>query len=157
MNIVSMWRSRTDGERKALAIGAALLAVVLVFVAWLPLERARSRLDAELPRLRASVAQLQKDAAEVKRLRAAVATVASNPAPLATLAQNPLPRELIGAQVSVADDKHVRIVAADAGFAALLDWLVSAQSTHALHVESARIESRGAPGRVRADISLARS
>jgi type II secretory pathway component PulM len=123
----------------------------------LPIERGRTRLEAELSRLRESVAQLQRDAVEVKRLRAAVATVPSNPAPLATLAQNPLPRELSGAQVSVAGDRRVRLVAADAGFAALLDWLIAAQSTHALHVESARIEARGTPGRVRADITLARS
>jgi type II secretory pathway component PulM len=39
----------------------------------------------------------------------------------------------------------------------LLDWLATAQAAHGLRVESARIEALPTPGRVRAELTLARS
>lgn len=155
MSYASLWRSRPEGERRAIAIGGAMLAVLLVIVlAWLPLERTRTRLSADLPRLRASVAQLRRDAAEVKRLRAIVPTVSTNSTPLSSLATQ---APLAGAQVSVPDEKHVRVAAADIGFSALLQWLVTVQSTQSLRVESAKIDALAAPGRVHAELTLSKS
>jgi type II secretory pathway component PulM len=68
-----------------------------------------------------------------------------------------MPRELAGAQLSMADEKHVRLRGDDVAFTALLEWLGAAQSTNGLRVESARIEALASPGRVRADLTLARS
>ena len=62
---------------------------------WLPLERRRARLGADLPALRASIAALERDAAEVKRLRATPSAIPPNPAPLATVMRaNTWAREL---------------------------------------------------------------
>jgi len=159
MSLANLWYSRPLRERSALTAGLVILGfMLLVALVWVPLERTRTRLNAELPALRASVVALQRDADEVKRLRAMPATIPANPAPLAPLiAANAWARQLPGVQLSVPDEKHVRISGADIGFSALLEWLATAQAAHGLRVESARIEALAAPGRVRAELTLARS
>jgi type II secretory pathway component PulM len=138
-----------------IAAGVALLALaLLVAFAWLPLERSRARLAAELPRLRASIATLQRDADEVKRLRAMPSIAPSSATPIAAIAAaNTLP----GAQISAVDDRRLRLTGADVGFTALLEWLAAAQAAHGLRVESARLDALPATGRVRAELTLARS
>ena len=159
MSVASLWYARPARERSALTAGLMVLAVMLVVtLVWLPLERTRLRLATELPRLRASLAALERDAAQVKRLRALPATAPSNPSPLAPLiAANAWARELPGVQLTVPDEKHVRLSGENIGFGALLDWLATAQAAHGLRVESARIEALPTPGRVRAELTLARS
>ncbi len=150
--ITGAWQSRPPRERAVLATGAVIVAVLLIAVlAWIPLERSRTRLVAELPRLRASVVALERDAAEAQRLRAIAPLAAATPASTAT------PRDLPGAQVTMADEKPARLRGDDVAFTALLEWLAAAQSANGLRVESARIEALAAPGRVRADLTLARS
>ncbi|MGZ5099973.1 MAG: type II secretion system protein GspM, partial [Usitatibacter sp.] len=150
------WSQRSQRERRAIAIGAALVALAL-FVAFvvLPIERSRERLAQELPRLRASIASLQRDAEEVKRLRALPAASSGASSPLASLATNA--GGLPGASINVIDDKRVRVTGNDVAFGALLEWLGNAQATHGVRVESARLEALPSPGRVRAELVLARS
>jgi general secretion pathway protein M len=155
MSYATLWRWRSDPERRLITAGAIVVGIILVFAfAWLPLQRERARLDAELPQLRASISQLKRDADEVKRLKIVAPIVSGNPTPLVALATQ---NSLTGAQVSVPDDKHVHVVAGDVPFTKLLDWLVTVQSTHGLRVENARIEALPATGRVRADLNLTRS
>lgn len=158
MSLADLWHARPERERSALTAGLVVLAIMLVVaLAWLPLERARTRLQTELPQLRASVDQLQLDAAEAKRLKAMAPTIPANPAPLAPLiAANAWARELPGLQLTIPDEKHVKLIAIDVGFTALLDWLVTAQAAHGLRVESARIDALPAQGHVRAELVLAR-
>ena len=156
--LAAWWDRRSAGERRTLRLAGGALAAAAAFAGWLEIERSRARLNADLPRLRASIAALERDAAEVKRLRvvAPVQTGAQSQAqPLATLATNG--GGLAGAQISVVDDKHVKVAGADVAFGALLEWLQNAQATHAMRVESARLEALAAPGRVRAELTLARS
>jgi type II secretory pathway component PulM len=159
VSAASLWYSRPARERSALTAGLVVLAIMLVVtLVWLPLERTRLRLATDLPRLRASLAALERDAEQVKRLRALPATIPTNPSPLAPLiAANAWARQLPGVQLSVPDEKHVRLLGEDIGFGALLDWLATAQAAHGLRVETARIEALPAPGRVRAELMLARS
>jgi general secretion pathway protein M len=156
--LAGWWDRRSPGEQRTLGLAAALLVVAALGVAWIEIERARARLAAELPRLRASIAGLERDAAEVKRLRSvtpAAAQQQSGGAQLATLATNG--GGLAGAQIAIVDDKRVKVSGADIGFGALLEWLQNAQVTHAMRVESARLEALPAPGRVRAELLLTRS
>ena len=159
MSVASLWYARPPRERSALTAGLVVLAIMLVVtLVWLPLERTRLRLATELPRLRASLTALERDAEQVKRLRALPATIPTNPSPLAPLmAANAWARELPGVQLTVPDEKHVRLTGENIGFGALLDWLATAQAAHGLRVESARIEALPTPGRVRAELTLARS
>jgi general secretion pathway protein M len=148
------WEGRSPGERRVLGVLALLVAVVLVVAfAWLPLERTRARLGAELPRLRASVASLEQQAEAVRRLKAMPArTVAATP--IASLSGSPA--NLPGAQVAALDERRIRLTAADVGFSALLDWITSVQGSHGLRVESARLDALPVNGRVRAELVLAR-
>jgi general secretion pathway protein M len=159
VSLAHLWRSRSERERSVLGAGLVVLVVMLVVaLVWLPLERTRVRLASELPALRASVSALERDAEEVRRVRALPPTVPANPAPLAPLiAANAWARDLPGVLVTVPDEKHVRLAGADLSFTALLDWLTNAQAAHGLRVESARIDALPAPGRVRAELTLARS
>lgn len=148
-----LWHERSPGERRVAAVIAIVVAIALVlaFVA-LPLQRAHARLGEELPRLRASVAQLEQQSVEARRLRAMPAAASVPGAANASVESRPL----AGAQVTVLDDKHVALTGTDVSFAALLEWLVDAQRT-GLRVERARIDALPIAGRVRIDMRLARS
>ena len=154
--LVEQWNRRPARERAAAAGLAGFVAVALVAaLVWLPLERSRARLHEELPRLRASLAAIERDAAEVKRLRALPAVPARAATPLASLATNA--GGLAGARIVVLDARRVQVTGADLSFAALLEWLRNAQATHGMRVESARLESLPAPGRVRGELVLSRA
>ena len=148
------WDARSETERHVLAaLAFAAGAVVLYAFAWLPLERARTRLAEEVPRLRASVALLEREAEAVARLKSMPPRAVSQ-APLSALAGSASP--LPGASVAALDDRRVRVTGADIGFTALLDWLAATRASHGLRVESARLESLPMAGRVRAELVLTR-
>ena len=153
---MSWWAARSPRERRVLGAGTILLLLALAFVLWFESERTRARLNAELPRLRASIAALERDAAEVQRLRTqpAAAPSAGAQSPLVNLATQA--GGLPGAQIAVLDDKRVKLTAGDIGFGALLEWLRNAQASHGMRVESARLDALAA-GRVRAELTLTRS
>lgn len=149
------WDNRSGRERRIVWSLLAAASLVILFTLWLQAERTRERLAGELPRLRASLAALERDAQEAKRLRAMPAPAPAAATPLAALAANA--GAVPGAQVSVLDERRVRITGADLSFAALLEWLGQVRATHGMRVESARLEALAAPGRVRAELVLARS
>ena len=148
------WGGRSARERRAIGWGVAALLLALALVVWLDAERSRARLAAELPRLRASIAALERDAAEVGRIKAMGPVQAAPPSPLVTLATNS--GGLPGATISVLDERRVKLTG-EIAFGALLEWLRNAQATHNMKVDSARLEALAAPGRVRADLTLSRS
>jgi type II secretory pathway component PulM len=156
MTLAQAWRQRPPAQRRAYAALAAVVVVALVVAfVWLPLERTRARLATELPPLRGSIATLEREAAEAKRLRALPPPPPRAGSPLASLASNA--GGLPGAQITVMDERRVRVTGADVGFGALLEWLRAAQATHGMRVESARLDALPAAGRVRAELILTRS
>lgn len=150
MNAPAFWRSRSARERRILATGG-LAAALLLFVAlvWIPIARTHARLERELPQLRQSIDTLERQADEVRRLR-------TLPAAAATPNPNAVP-PLAGAQVTLPSAGRVHVVANDVAFSALLDWLTAAQAAQGLRVEAAHLEALPTAGRVRADLTLARS
>jgi len=156
MSAADLWRSRSQGERRVLAWGAAIVAALLVLaLVWLPLERSRARLEREVPELRATLASLERDAQEVRRLRSMPPLQQSAATPLSALASGSVAVPA-GARLTALDERHLRLVAADASFSALVEWLSSVAPAQGLRVERARLEALATPGRVRADIALAR-
>jgi type II secretory pathway component PulM len=156
--LAGLWQSRAPAERKLLAAAALACAIVLVAtLAWLPLERLRTRLAAEIPALSASIALMRRQAEEVQRVRPLPASTPATLAPLASLvASGALTHALPGAQAVLADERRLKITASDAAYGSLLESVAQAQGVHGLSVESARIEALAAPGRVRAELVLAR-
>ena len=155
------WQRIPPGRRPLAVLVIAVAALVLLLAVAIEGQRTRARLEDQLPRLRASIAALERDAAEVKRLRSlpvvtpGAASQQSPGAQLATLATNG--GGLPGAQIVMVDDRHVKVSSGDVGFGALLEFLRNAQATHGMRVENAKLEALPAPGRVRAELLLARS
>ena len=155
--LVDFWRSRPPRERTILAAGATVVAAMLfIALAWLPLEARARALEREVPELRAGIAVLQRDAEEAKRLRSMAPVAAQAATPLASLAAGAVASPP-GARLVLVDPGHLRLTGADVGFAQLLEWLSGATVNHGLRVESAHVEALAAPGRVRVDITLART
>jgi general secretion pathway protein M len=153
----AFWAARSPRERAILAGGGAVLAALLLIVfAWLPLERSRARLATEVPRLAASVATMEGQAAEVVRVRSLPATPSSGATPSAAIAAA-LGTRLPGAQASAVDEKRVRVTGSDVSYGALLETIASAQGTYGMRVDSARIDALSTAGRVRVELLLARS
>lgn len=152
--LASAWGARSPGERRVLGVvGFIVIAALIAAFVWLPLERTRARLGAELPRLRASVTSLEQQAETVRRLKTMPPrTVAATP--ISALSGSPA--NLPGAQVTTLDERRIRLTAPDVGFSALLDWLTSVQASHGLRVESARLDALPVNGRVRAELVLSR-
>jgi general secretion pathway protein M len=152
--VAGAWEARSPAERRVLGVlGFIVVAAFIVAFVWLPLERTRARLGAELPRLRASVASLEQQAETVRRLKAMPPRMVAA-TPITALSGNPA--NLPGAQVASLDERRIRITASDVGFSALLDWLTSVQASHGLRVESARLDALPVNGRVRAELVLSR-
>ncbi len=153
--LANAWGQRSPRERLVLGwiMALALAALVVAFV-WLPLERLRTRLASEVPRLRDSVAALEREADTVRQLKA-MPVRAGTATPAAALAG--APPTLVGAQVAPLDDRRIRVTGSDVGFAALLDWIRSVQASHGLRVDSARLEALPTAGRVRVELVMARS
>jgi len=157
MSLLAQWRGRSPRERLVLGgVGLVVLAAVLYAFAWLPLERHRARLQAELPLLRASVVQMRAQAGEVKRLKTMPPREQSaNPAPLASLlSAGTLAQGLPGARLAPVDGKRVRLTVDDASWPRLVEWVSAAQSLHGLAAESATVEALPAAGRVKADLVM---
>lgn len=153
MSFLDRWlEGRSERELRTAKALAAIVGLLLLFaLVWLPLQRTRARLAAELPAMRATLATMQREADEARRLRA-LPPAANQQAPVGSLASAPP----AGAQVNVVDPKRVRLVAADATFTTLLEWMLAAQASHGLRVESARLDALPAAGRVKADILMSR-
>jgi len=158
MSARAWWAARPARERAILAGGgAALVAVLLFALAWLPMERTRTRLAAELPALRASLAEMRAQAEEVKALRALPARESAAPSqPLATLvASGSLAQGLPGARLSLVGPKRLKLAVDDASWTRLVEWIAGAGAAHGLAVEEATVEALPAAGRVRASLVLA--
>jgi general secretion pathway protein M len=151
------WTRRSQRERRMLAAGAGL-AALLLFMALvaMPLERARARLAREVPELRASVELLRKDAGEALRLRALPPAGTGPAASLAAIAAGSLAPPP-GARLALADAGHLRLTGEDVAFGALIEWLATSAAAQGLRVERARLDALGTAGRVRADLTLGRS
>ena len=157
MSLVARWRGRSPRERLALGtIVLVVLAAIAYAFLWLPMERHRARLGAELPALRASVVQMRAQAEDVKRLKATPPrTQAANPAPLVSLlSAGTLAQGLPGARLAPVDGKRVRLAVDDASWPRLVEWVSAAQSLHGLVAERATVEALPAAGRVKAELVL---
>jgi len=157
MTLPAAWTRRSERERRILAAGAGL-AALLLFIAFvaIPLERARTRLAREVPELRAAVEALRKDAGEARRLRALPPAGTGPAASLAALTAGSLTPPP-GARLVLADARHVKLTGEDVAFGALVEWLATSAAAQGLRVERARIEALATAGRVRADLTLGRS
>ena len=148
------WAALAPRERRMLVVGAVVVAVALGYaLLWLPLV-------ADLPRARADAERAQRRLASASAAAAVAATRATTPTrdPLDASVRSALARQGVGtgdASIEFAGGR-ASVTLPSVRFAALVGLVDTLAREHAVHVVEATITARVEPGRVRAELTLAR-
>ncbi|HYF60960.1 MAG TPA: type II secretion system protein GspM [Burkholderiaceae bacterium] len=156
-SLITTWRGMQTRERRIVVGGLGLLAFALLWLlAFEPAWVGRQRLQAELPKLRAQVSQMEGLAAEARRLSAQTPQGADTPQQLRTALERSIATAgLQGsvAQLTVAGELiDLRFKAAP--FATWLAWFDTALRETRLRAVDIAIEREPAPGVVSARLTL---
>ncbi len=141
-------------ERYMVLGGAALLAVLLVYVAlWEPLVNKVERLRASTAEQQLTLAWMRSAAQEARRLRGAgggAKTIASGQSLLSLVDRTAKAGRLGGAlkRVQPDGDNKVRVWLEGAGFDDLIRWVAQLERRQGITVESSVFEAREDSGRV---------
>jgi len=154
--ILTWYQSLAERERRFVLFGALAGTLLLVFAMLLPLDRSVSRAQERL-------ARKHEDLVEMRRIAPELA--AAGPALAAPTAQGSLIRivdnaareaglgsALVSSEPAGKDGLRVRLDKAP--FDTLVAWLARLAQQHGIGVESATIDTAGAPGIVNAGIVL---
>lgn len=153
------WSGLADKERRAVAAGTAVLALVFLYAAaWQPLLKARHKRETALADARAVATQLEQLAGEAQRRRGGGATLGAGQSLLAVVDQS---RKTSGitktpSRLEPEGDTTVRIWLEDVPFDALVRWLNDLQTRYGVRVDNADIERESGPGLVNARLTLMR-
>jgi general secretion pathway protein M len=134
--------------------GSFALLALLYLAALEPAWKARARLDAELPRLRAQAAEIDALAQEAKRLASRGVAVESAGAAKAALEQSLARANLGGAQVAVLDERRLAVAAKSVPVTAWLAWAEEAARESRLRVAAARISRTAVRAVVDAEVTF---
>jgi general secretion pathway protein M len=147
------WMARTEQERKYLAIGGALAALLLVYALFIaPALAGKARLEQELPQLRTQNAQLRAMALEAGELgRQPVVQVTpmtreSLTASLAALSITPQSVTMTG--------EYARLQLTGVSFANLVTWLDAQRRENHIAVQESTVTALAVPGQVDASLTL---
>lgn len=155
---VRWWRTLQTRERRILGTGAVLTALVLLYlIAFEPAFDGRRKLEAELPKLRAQLAQMEGLGAEARRL-AGQASQQGSDTPQQIRAQLEQSIEAAGlkgsmSQLSVAGEL-IDLRFKGVSFAAWLAWFDTALRETRLRAVDVALERESAPGTVSARLTL---
>ena len=152
------WQVRTATERTLIALAAAAIALLLLWVvAGEPLQRDRERVARRLAEQRSAlvVARRQADAiAGLARSAPAAGTGDARAAIEAALARQNL--KAVAGAVERTDDQHWHLGFAGVPFDALTALLETMQRDGGLRASEVSVTARVEPGQVRADVTLTR-
>jgi len=152
------WQLRTGTERIVIALAAAVIALLLLWVvAWQPLQRDTERLARRLAEQRSVlvIARRQADAiAGLARGAPVVGTGDARAAIEAALARQNL--KPAAGTVERIDDDHWHLGFGAVAFDALSALLESLQRDGGLRASEVSLTARVEPGQVRADVTLTR-
>lgn len=134
------WQGLNRRERTMTALGASLVALVLLYlVAIEPAWKARARLATELPRLRAQVAEVEALAQEAGRLKGAGIAAQSPEAAKTALEQAAARGNLGGVHVAVTDQRRLSASAKGVPAAQWLAWLETSARESRLRIAQVRM------------------
>jgi len=154
--LLDFWHQRSAQEQRTLRLGGAVALLLLGYaLLWYPLSQERSRLQAEVPKLRQAKQLMTEQAAEIARLKAQPQPAAGSDMRAAmanaSLRSNfPAPRD-----VQALDPGHLRIRYESASFEGWLEWTRILQSEGRIRIESADIRAQPEPGKVTIQAVLA--
>jgi general secretion pathway protein M len=150
---LAWWLSRTDQERKFLAVGGAVVLVSLVYaLALAPAIEGRDTLRRSLPNLRQLAAELQTLAAEAQGLAATPAPQVppmTSEALTASMAQ----RGLKAGSITMTGE-YAKVQLNGVSFANLVSWLDAQRRENRVQVQDAVFTALAAVGQVDATLTL---
>lgn len=148
------WTGLSRRERVATGLATAFVVLAALYmVAIEPAWRARARLSAELPRLRAQTAEMDALAQEAKKLNTRAVTADSPAQTRAALIKLAAEKNLASATVQDGDNQRLVVALRKADATSTLALLKDASSELPIRISTARI-ARSAPGIVDADVTL---
>jgi general secretion pathway protein M len=144
----------SERDRRVLAIGAGLAALIFVFGVLLPLDRSVAQAHARLAQKRADLAWMQGVAPEIA---AAPAPPAAGGESLLVIVDRSareagLGSALAGSEPGASGTLSIRL--SKAPFDTVVAWLARLAQQNGIHVDSATIDSAGGPGLVNAALVL---
>ena len=146
-------RSLSPRERRTLAIGGVIAAILFVLAVVLPLERRVARLHRTVERKQANLAWMRRVAPE---LAAAGAPPAGAKEPLIVLIDQSARQAGLGAALtaSAPSGAGLSVQLHDAPFDPLITWLARLHQQDGVQVTGAQIRAAGGPGLVDASLKL---
>ncbi|MES2126947.1 MAG: type II secretion system protein GspM [Pseudomonadota bacterium] len=140
---VLQWQARTEQERRFLGIGAAVVAVALLYVTLVePAVSGRAQAKKDLPVLRESAAQMQALGAEAATL-ARQPAIAVVPMTQEGLSARLAARSLKAASITMTGD-YAKLQLKDVSFASLMAWLDAERREHRIGVSEANLVPQAA-------------
>jgi general secretion pathway protein M len=147
------WVARTEQERKYLTIGGATVAGALVYMLFIsPALEGRTKLNAQLPALRAEAAQMQALALEAGEL-------ARQPAPQVTaMTRESLSASLAARSITpgslVISGEMAKLQVTGVSFANLYSWIDAQRREHRIEVQEIGVTAATPVGQVDASMTL---
>jgi len=153
-DLADRFQSLSPRDRRMLLVGGAIAAILFVLAVILPLDRSVSSLHDQVTRKQADLVWMRNAAPEI----AAAGPVRSNSGESLIVIVDQSAREsglggsLAGSQPSGVGNLSVQLEKAP--FDALVGWLARLSQQNGVQIESATIDSAGAPGLVDASLVL---
>lgn len=145
------WLGRQPRERRLLAGGGLILALVLLYVlVWEPWQQQLEQLRTDVATLQADLAWMQQAAAELGRLQAntpTTSTTGSSGMALATRVKQSARSaglETVLRRLEPQADGSLRLWLDQVSFASLLPWLVGLRNDAGIRINEAQLERPGA-------------
>ncbi len=158
--IAAWWQAREPRERRVLATGAVVLALLLGWaLVWHPLAQSRAALRTRVAAQRADLAAMQDDAARATALKkfGVRAKVERQGRSLLALADSSARGSALGDAFKRAEPlgpKSVRVTFENASFDALADWLDGLARDFGVRATDLSADRAGGSGRVNARVTL---
>ena len=157
--LAAYWQARTPRERRTLAIGGALLVLMLGYaLVWNPARQGSARLAAGVPKLRADLMLVQRQGAEVQSLRQAAPKARLDAAGAIAALRAAAEARGIGRsldRVEAMGSDRVRAVFNAVAFDAWIAWAEQIHRDHQLIVDVVRVDAIERPGFTKVEVVLA--
>ena len=157
-SLSSYWLARTPRERRILAWGAGILALMLAYaMVWHPARQGVTRLESAMPRLRADLSVMHRQSAEIAALRQNASKPGLDAAGAVAAVQAAASKRGIERAIERVDTMgadRVRIVLKAVPFEAWVAWVDLLQRDHQLVIEAARTDSIERPGFAKVEMVL---
>lgn len=149
------WMDRAPRERWVIGIGAAVLAVAVMYAyVWLPIARERERLMLDLPRLRAQAAQMRAEAPVIERLRR---NAKDTPDDLRAVLTSVTARQQVSRvqpQMSVEANGRMRVTFASVAAKEWQSWIAALSAERGIRIETVQIDALNTPGLIKVSTVL---